>query len=246
MSADLKESSVPLAEISHGPSAFELFLDRNQKNLIILTILIGLGTAAYVVYRGVESSNQKSAGAALNNAKTLSDLQSVVTEHAGTNAASSAVALLADAQWKDGQQEAGLETLKKFISSDLNDPTRPSAQANLASKLMIQGKTAEAEQVFLEIVNDPKDRFIAPYALICLGDIAKIAGDPSKAESSYSRVKSEFPESSFAETANRRIAILKAKPPAEIAPPPAPATPTSNALTPSLDTPAPVEAAPKP
>ena len=61
-----------------------------------------------------------------------------------------------------------------------------------------------------------------PYALISLGDIAKVAGDLEKAEASYSRVKTDFSESSFAETANRRIATLKAKPPVEIAPPPSP------------------------
>ena len=39
MSDDTKETSVPLAEISQGPNAFEAFLDRNQKGIIVLAIL---------------------------------------------------------------------------------------------------------------------------------------------------------------------------------------------------------------
>jgi hypothetical protein len=36
-------------------------------------------------------------------------------------------------------------------------------------------------------------------------------------------VKKDFPDSSFVDTANKRIAALKAKPPVEVEPPPAPA-----------------------
>ncbi len=35
-----------------------------------------------------------------------------------------------------------------------------------------------------------------------------------KAETSYNKVKTDFPESSFADIAGKRLAILKAKPPA--------------------------------
>lgn len=222
MPADLPESPVPLAEISQGPNAFEQFLDRNQKNLVILAILLAIGAAVLVIYRGIEKSRMETAGAALNKAEDLASLQAVVKDHAGTTAALSAMVLLADRQWSEGQQDAAIETLRSFISSSPDHPARPAAQASLASKLMTQGKSADAARIFEDVVADPSARFIAPYALISLGDISKVAGDLEKAEASYKRVKTEFPDSSFADTANRRIAILKAKPPVEIEPPPAP------------------------
>jgi predicted negative regulator of RcsB-dependent stress response len=222
MPADLPEPPMPLAEISQGPNAFEEFLDRNQKNLVILAILLAIGAAALVIYRGIEKSRMETAGAALNKAEDLAALQAVVNEHAGTTAALSAMVLLADRQWSDGQQDAAIETLRAFISSSPSHPARPAAQASLASKLMAQGKSAAAATIFEDVGADPSARFIAPYALISLGDISKVAGDLEKAEASYKRVKTEFPDSSFAAIANRRIAILKAKPPVEIEPPPAP------------------------
>jgi hypothetical protein len=256
MAADLPESPTPLAEISQGPSAFEQFLDKNQKNLIILTILLAIGAAALVVYRGIEKSREESAGAELNKAADLAALQAVVKDHADTHAASSALILMADRQWSDGQQDAAITTLREFIAANPEHPAFSTARASLGAKLMAQGKTADAVPLFEEIANDPKARFIAPYALISLGDIAKLAGDLDKAEASYSRVKKDFADSSFVDTANKRIAALKAKPPVEVEPPPAPA-PAENTgaasppvVTPSIEAtpaaPAPAEPAPQP
>ena len=228
MSADLKESPVPLAEISQGPNAFEEFLDRNQKGIVVLAILLALGAVGLVIYRGVETSRQETAGAALNKAADLAAYQAVVDGHADTIAAGSAMVLLADSQWTGGKQDDAIATLRKFIAASPTHPAIPSAKANLGAKLMAQGKSGEATKVFDELVADPAARYIAPFALISLGDLSKTVGDLDKAEASYTKVKTEFPESSFAETANRRIATLKAKPPVEIEPPPVPATPPAD------------------
>jgi predicted negative regulator of RcsB-dependent stress response len=225
MPADLPQSPVPLAEISQGPNAFEEFLDRNQKNLVFLAILLALGTAAFVVYQGIEKSKQETAGEAFNKAEDLTALQSVINGHAGTTAAQSAMILLADRQWTEGQQDAAISSLRSFIASNPNHPALPAAQASLGAKLMAQGKSEDAAKLFQDLADDPKARYIAPYALISLGDMAKAAGDTAKAETFYKRVKEDFSDSAFAETASKHSAILKAKPPIEIAPPPKPATP---------------------
>jgi predicted negative regulator of RcsB-dependent stress response len=262
MSADPKNSPVPLAEIAQGPNAFEEFLDRNQKNLLVLALLLVIAAVGFVVYRGIQKSSEETAGAALNKAEDITALQAVVDQHASTSAAGSAMVLLANKQWDDGQQDAAVTTLQKFVAENPGHPARPAAQASLGSKLMAQGKTGDATQVFESLAGDSSAGYIAPFALISLGDIAKSAGDLEQAEASYTKVRTEFPDSSFAETASRRLAILKAKPPVEIEPPPAPETPTAGAenappapeLTPVPSAPtieipaeaAPAEAAPDP
>lgn len=228
MSADLKESPVPLAEISQGPNAFEVFLDRNQKGIVAFAILLALGAIGLVIYRGIETSRQESAGAALTKATDLAAYQAVVDGHADTVAAGSAMVLLADSQWTANKQDDAIATLRKFIAASPTHPAIPTAKANLGAKLMAQGKSGDATKVFDELVADPAAGYIAPFALISLGDLSKSGGDLEKAEASYNKVKTEFPDSSFAETATRRIATLKAKPPVEIEPPPAPATPPAD------------------
>ncbi len=230
MSADLKTAPVPLAEISQGPNAFEEFLDRNQKNLVVLAVALALGAAGFVIYRGIEKSGQQTAGNALNKAEDLSSLQSVVDQYGKTAAGGSAMVLLANKQWSEGQQDAAIATLQKFIAANPEHPALPTAQASLGAKLMTQGKSAEAAKIFQQLADNSSAKFIAPFALISLGDIAKAGGDIAKAEASYNKVKSDFADSSFSETATRRLAILKAKPPIEIdAPPASPAPSTSEA-----------------
>jgi predicted negative regulator of RcsB-dependent stress response len=238
MSTDLKNSPVPLAEISQGPNAFEEFLDRNQKNLVVLALLLTIAAAGLVVYRGIAKSSEETAGAALNKAEDITSLQALIDQNGKTAAAGSAMVLLGNKQWTEGQQDAAIATLQKFIAENSSHPALPTAQASLAAKLMVQGKTSDATKLFEELSGNPSASFIAPFALISLGDIAKAGGDLTKAEASYTKAKTDFPDSSFSEVAGRRLAILEAKPPVEIEAPPAPETPTSptgdNAEIPSL------------
>jgi predicted negative regulator of RcsB-dependent stress response len=220
MPEDTTPSVAPLAEINLGPSKSEQFLENNQRLLIVLLILITIASAAYIVIQGVEKSREQSAGAVLSKANTPASLQEVINNHANTNAAASAKLLLADMQANEGKNDAAVQTLKDFIATHSDHAAKPTANAKLASQLMTQGKTAEASAIFQEIADNPTARYIAPYALICLGDIAKAGGDPAKAESYFNRVKTEFSESSFASIATDRIATVKTKAPIEVEPPP--------------------------
>lgn len=247
MSADLKETAVPLAEISQGPNAFEAFLDRNQKGIVALAVLLAVVAAGMVIYRGVERGRQESAGADLIKASDAAAYQAVVDSHAGTAAGGSAMILLANSQWTEGKKDESTASLRKFIETYPEHPAIPEAKANLGSKLMSLGKSGDAAKVFEEIVSNPKAGYIAPFALISLGDMAKAEGDIEKAEKSYSRVQTDFAESKFGEVASGRIAVLKAKPPVEVEAPPAPpaaetgsapATPPSISVIPEGTSPA--------
>ncbi len=242
MAADLPQPPTPLAEISQGPGAFERFLDRNQALLIALTILLVIAAAALVVYRGINQSREETAGAALVKAADPASLQAVIEEHAATPAAASAMVLLADMHWSEGRQDDAITTLREFIATRPGHPAMASAQASLGSKLMAQGKAADAAQVFQQIADDPQARFLAPFALISLGDIARTGGDPEKAATFYNKVKTEHPESGFTQTATSRIATLKAKPPVEVEP--APPAPAADASAPAATTAQPEAPAP--
>ena len=202
---------------------------------MIFAIALAIAGVAIVVYRGVETSRQRTAGASLTKAEDLAALQSVVLNHPKTLAAGSAMVLLADSQWAAGKGDEAVATLEKFIRESPAHPAILTAKASLGSKLMTQGKTGDAAKIFEALASDPEASFIAPFALISLGDIAKNAGDLAKAEASYNRVKTDFADSSFAETANRRTATLKTKAPTEIEPPPAPPkSPTPSSTSPDL------------
>lgn len=257
MSADTHDSSRPLGEISQAPNALDEFLERNHKKLIILGVIGALAAAGYVLHREIEKGAERASGAALIQADDLASLQKIIKDHPETAAAGSAEILLADKQWQDGQQDASIATLRKFISEKTEHPALATARASLGSKLASQGKADEATKVFEELAADPKGDFLAPFALVSLGDIARSAGNTAKAEEYYLKAQNEYPESTFANSASRRVGLLKAKPPVEIDPPPAPPEnaapipeaptnllPAPGLLTDPAPTPAPVPEAP--
>ncbi len=229
MSLDSQDSPRPLGEISQGPSAFEQFLDRNQKNLVILSIAIAVAIAAWLVYQGIAKSKEHSAGAELCKAADLPALQALTEKYRGTAAAGTAAVPLAERQWTENQADAAITTLKTFIAANPKHPARPAAQASLGSKLKAQGNLPEAKKLFQELADDPAAAYLAPYALITLGDLARTAGETDPAEKFYQKAKADFPGNSFGMTIDQRLALLKAKLPAEIDPPPAPPAPAPGA-----------------
>jgi predicted negative regulator of RcsB-dependent stress response len=212
----------PLAEISHGPSAFEAFLDRNQKGMIVLGLALVAATAGYIIHRGIQEGAEKSAGALLSKADDVPALQELLKNHADTPAAGSAHLVIAARQWDSGDQAAAVETLRSFVNENAGHPALPSARASLATRLLQQGQTDEAAALFREVADAPESRFIAPYALISLGNIDKAAGRLDEAEKSYKRVQEDFEESPFAQIAGDHLRMLRFKPPVEIEAPPAP------------------------
>lgn len=223
MSADTHDTPRPLGEISQAPNPLDQFLERHHKSLIALAVVIALGAVAYITVREIRRSAETDAGTALLQANDLSSLQKLIKENPETAAAGSAEILLADKQWTEGQQDAAVETLKKFLAAKPAHPANGTARASLGSKLASQGKTADATKVFEDLITAENGDFLAPFALLSLGDIARAAGDTAKAESYYLRAQNDYPQSTFGNRATSRIALLKAQPPVEIAPPPAPA-----------------------
>ena len=206
----------PLGEISQAPPALEVFLDRHQMKLVVLAVLLALFAIGYVIYEGIETSRQESAGAKLVKAEDISELQEVANNNQGTAAAESAKILLAEKQWEDGQQDDAIQTLESFVAEDAAHPARPSALASLASKLLSQGKGEEAEEILNEITSDPNAAYIAPYAWIMLGDIEAAKGDKEAAAAAYDTVEREFFDSPFSQQALQRKLLLKAAPPVEV------------------------------
>lgn len=212
-------TGAPLGEISQAPPALEVFLDKHQTKLIVLAVLLTIGAIVLVVIKGINESNEETAGALLTEAEELSELQAVVNNHGNTQAAYSAKVLLAEKQWEDGQQDDAIATLKAFVESDRDHPARPSAEASLAAKLWSQGKTDEAAEYFRDLTEDSDSRHLAPYAWISLGDIEAAKGNIEAAVEAYETVENEFAGSSFSQDALNRRLLVNAEAPKEVSAP---------------------------
>lgn len=209
-------SGTPLGEISQAPPAFEMFLDKHQVKLIGLALILIVVAVISVIMRGIEQSKEEAAGALLVSAEDTTELQEIVNNYEGTAAAFSSKLLLAEQQWEDGNQEDSIATLRAFTEAEKDHPARANAQASLAAKLFSQGKLDEAEEILTDITQDPAADYLAPYAWICLGDIAQEKGDLDAAEKAYATVEQEFSGSTYVQAAVSRRLVMHAKSPAEV------------------------------
>lgn len=233
-------SQTPLAEISHGPSAFEQFLENNQKALLAGLLVAILGVVVVVVYRGVEDGQRMAASNALYAASDVKALEKLIKEQSGSGfpSATTARLLLAQRHADDGLVAESIQTLRDLLAENPAHVAAPAAKASLAAKLMNQGDAAEASTLFRELTDDPDSAYLAPYALLCLGDIAVASGDVEKGRAIYQEAIDAYPSSTIISRFNQRISGLEAQMPEEVAPAPTPAPEIkSPADLPSIPTP---------
>jgi len=231
----MAESPTPIAEIDHGPSKLDQFLDQHTPKLVIGAILIALGVIGYVIYSGLARAKNEEAGAALSSAQTSSEYQDVIKKWPKTKSAESAMLLLAGVQWQDSQAEA-IQTLRDFLAEHPEHPAAATAKVSLGLRLVEQGKNDEAVTLLNEVSDDESSAYIAPLARITLGDIAKASGNKDVAKDWYEKAAEDTTGlgNTYASTAQARLALVNATPPTKIKPaPPAPAVPPAAATPPS-------------
>ena len=215
----MAESPTPFAEIDHGPSKLDLFLDAHQKKLIATAILLAIGVIAYVIYSGIAKGEAEDAGAALLTAEKPEAYQEVIDKWSTSKAAASAMPLMADTQGEKSPEKA-IETLKSFIDNHSDHPTVDTAKVNLALRLLEQGKTSEAKEILTDVADNESDSYIAPLAFISLGDIAKAEGKKDEAKTWYEKA-TEDPTAqgnTYADAATNRLALVNALPPKKVKP----------------------------
>jgi len=186
----MAESPTPIAEIDHGPSKFDQFLDQHTTKLIIGAILIALGAVGFVIYSGLAEAKAEEAGSALTAAESISDYQDVISQWPESKSAESATLLLAGAQAEESPEDA-IQTLRDFIDKYPEHSAVATAKVSLGLKLAEQGSSDEAVTLLTEVADDASASYISPLASISLGDIAKSAGNSEEAKSWYEKALEE-------------------------------------------------------
>lgn len=220
----MEDTPTPIAEIDHGPSKFEQFLDDHQKKIIIASIAIFLGVLAYVFLSGYGEMKEQQASTKFQSG----DLQGTISEYPESKAAAAASLELAEQKSLNSQQEA-ISDLQAFVSQHPEYPALPTAQVSLGLRLLDEGKTSEAEAHLNSVLDVQGAGYIAPLAKIALGDIALKNGNKDKASLLYTEVSKLDQGGStediqtyrgYVELAKSRLRLIDAKAPREVEPKP--------------------------
>jgi len=224
-----------IGEIEHGPSAFEQFLDKNQKKLVIGGVVLILGLVSYVVLDGLSTKAEKEAAAAVSSASDISELRTAIDEHSGTNAAGAALYKIGLQQWEDQRQDDAIASMEQFIAEHASHPLIYNAKAALGSYQLQLGEVEKAKAAFDSVSAAGQGHELYGVALLNLGDIALREGDNDAAKGYYERIGSEFAEKAapgLKKIATERITLVGVSPPMakkeEPVTPPAPVTPPND------------------
>lgn len=181
MSDQEPTSPIAIGEIEQGPSKFEEFLDRNQKNLIFGGIALIAIVALYIIFTGASENKQLNASAALVAATDSTSLKSVAEKYEGTAAGGSALIKLAAEQWSADEKDESIATLKSYLASYADHSAYGSALVSLGSKLNATGQADEAKQ-YLNDAIDEEDAIFSSLAKILLAEHSIINGDAAAAD----------------------------------------------------------------
>jgi len=223
----------PIGEISQEPSAFEAFLDANQKRLVMAGILAIIGLIGYVIYDGLEEMGNKKAAAAVAEARTVPEYESANKDYEGKNAGGSALILKSQLQWRDLQQQEAIKTLEEFIAAYPEHPALGSAITSMGSYHQQLGNLEEAKKAFSDASSSGAST--SSLALLSLGDIASQEGDTEKAKEFYKRIITDYGTShpQVKTLAEQRLKIVGVLAPTVAAPEPLAPTPTPGGPAPA-------------
>lgn len=170
----------PISEISHGPSKFDVFLDKNQKKLIVLAILLLVGMVTYLVVDGLTKISAQSAGAKVTNATTAAEYAEA-SKNAPDNTSTTAILLMAKAQ-ASTDIDGAIDTLKKMIADYPNSVVSEDATISLAMLQVEAGLNEEAKKTLTDISTNSSFKYTQPIAKLVLADLTLATGDLASAK----------------------------------------------------------------
>ena len=178
-------SAAAIAEISHGPSKFDVFMEKNQKLLIIVALVAVIAVVTAIVFSGLGNIANQEAGSKLYNAEGEEQLREAIKD-APQNTQATGLYLLSQEQLLT-DADAACETLKKIISDYPNEAITEQAKLSLALATLKSGNVSEAKQSLENIVADSSTQETKPFAVLALADIARQAGNPERTKELYTQ-----------------------------------------------------------
>ena len=226
--SNASDTPAPIGEIEHGPSKFEVFMEKNVKKLILLALLIVIGVAAFVIVSQLGDAKQREAGNALIAAEDPEAYRKVAADYPNSPSASSAKLLLAGQLLDEGKEDEAVKTLKTL--ADGEGSTAQQAQFALAGIHLKQGNSDKAKAAYESLLSNSEAKYLHPLSLVALGDIAKAAGEDEKASSYYQRKIDDYKDFALGNLAANRLNLVGVDEATKVPPPPPAPTPQPGAL----------------
>jgi len=192
---------------------------RDQTRLAIGGV-IAVVVVALVVWLVVSSGRRKEEFAArsLNQARTAaesgnlplasSELQKLIDQYKGTNAATEAVITLNQVRMVNGQSELAVVGLRDFLAANPKPQYRAPAYGLLGAALENAGRYPDAAEAYENASKAADLEYLKARYLIDAGRSYAAGGKKAEAEGAYREVVQKYPKSTSFTEAQVRLAEL--------------------------------------
>lgn len=202
------------------------FVRDNQKSLTFIAAAIVAMIIIYIAYqklylapREVEATNQmyvaqdfwakKEWDKAIKGDAGYPGLEKIVSDYSNTKAANLAYYYLGIAYLNKGEFRKAIDNLTTYRGDD----TMIAAQAlgNTGDAYVELKEYDKAETYFKKAIDKSKNKFLSPMYLKKLGLVYEATNDNKSAVETYQTIKTDYPESTEAQSIDEYIARAEAK-----------------------------------
>jgi len=201
--------------LTNKPNAWEMefFWEKHKQRILIGAIvlaMVGLGTAAFFIRDNWIGSASR---ALLMSASTHEQLQAVISKYPSSDAAASALLLLAAEQRSNGQLEASDAAYQNFLKKFPKHSLAGGAALGLAENALIGGRLEEGISQLQTLAIKYPTSFAAPYALYRGGDLLAFQpGQAAEAKKQLRNLSQQFPDSFSTQYAANLLVLLGSRP----------------------------------
>lgn len=214
-----------IVAVEEALSKSEQFIERNQKILtyvvvgIIVVILLFFGYKKYI-----SGPKEKTAQSLMFTAQSYFEADSldlaltgdgesygfldIIDDYGSTSAGNLSKYYAGICYLNKGEYEEAISNLKKFSGDDVIVPGM--ALGAIGDAYVQLGELNKAAKFYMEAANNNDNDFVSPAFLIKAGWTYELLGNWDKAQSTYERVKKDYPKSREARDIDKYLARTKA------------------------------------
>ncbi len=198
-----------IGEIEVGPSKHEVFLNNHYKKLLAGLVVVALGGAAVIGYYSYDTQKEETAANTMMDALQIKSIDAAPTAasykrdaidsvSSGTRASQSAALLAAMIDLNANKTDVAIPALEQLSQTAADLTIRARAAALVANYYTKEGD-AKAVDAWKKLVM-MEDNLYKGFALLSLGDLAKLAGDKDAARQYYTQAEQTAQTSTFVQS----------------------------------------------
>jgi len=180
--------------------------------IIVVGTIVGMICTGGVVISLVIGCQARHAAALLANASTMEQLQTVISRYPQSDAAASALLLLAEKQRHVGRLNESSVTYKKFLSGFRKHSLAPAAALGIAENTLVSGYLPAGIADLQALATKYPTSFVAPFSLYAQAELLTIqVGRIPEARALLQNLTMKFPDSVFSCYSARLLFLLNAR-----------------------------------